>query len=341
MNNIINSDKYQLVFSAVLFIAIFALALLVFLPFLNVIALSIIMAVLLRPIYKKIILKVKSPSVASGLTIILLLAVIIVPLLFIVNNIITEAQNVYANVGGSASLTSDQITSWIEGKVQVYVPNFTVDARGYLATFSSWIVSKLSGVFSETVDFVFKLALSFVALFYFLRDGDSLYNHLMTLSPWGKTKDVYVFRSIQSAIKSVVAGSLLVALIQGILVGIGFVISGVPNATLWGTLGAICALVPGIGTALVWVPAVVYLFAIEPGSWQWVFQLIYSLVLVSSVDNFIGPLIMQRGINIHPLLILFSVLGGIQFFGPEGFLLGPLVLSVLFVLVRTFKPETL
>ncbi len=340
MNNIINSDKYQLVFSAVLFIAVFVLALLVFFPFLNVIALSVILAVLLHPVYKRIVAKVKSPGTASGLTILLLLAVIIVPLLFIVNNIITEAQGLYANVGNSASLTSDQITNWIEGKVQVYVPNFTVDARGYLAAFSSWIVSKLSGVFSETVDFVFKLALSFVALFYLLKDGDKLYTHLVALSPWGKEKDEAVFGSIQSAIRSVVAGSLLVALIQGVLVGIGFTISGVPNATLWGTLAAICALVPGIGTAIVWVPAVIFLFVMDSGSWQWIFQLIYSMVLVSSIDNFIGPLIMEKGINIHPLLILFSVLGGIQLFGPEGFLLGPLVLSILFVLVRTLKPET-
>ncbi len=332
------TEKHQLVFSTVLFIIIFALALLVFLPFLNVIALSIVMAVLLTPVYKRILTKVKWPSVASALTILLLLGVIIVPLFFITNNIISEAQGLYANVENTTELTSDQITGWIEGKVQVYIPDFQLDARGYVSAFSQWTVSKLSGVFSETVNFVFKLALSFVALFYLLRDGSKLYKQLIDLTPWSTERDHKIFGGIRTAIKSVVAGSLSVALIQGILVGIGFTISGVPNATLWGTLAAICALIPGVGTAIVWVPATIFLFVIDSSGWQWIFQLVYSLVIVSSVDNFIGPMIMERGINIHPMLILFSVLGGIQFFGPEGFLLGPLVLSILFVLIRNLKP---
>lgn len=337
MNPIISGDKSQVVFSTVLFIIILALALLVFLPFLNVIALSIVMAVLLTPVYKQILKHVRWSSVASALTILLLLAVIIVPLFFITNNIISEAQGLYANVENTSALTSDQLTTWIEGKVQVYVPDFQLDARGYVSAFSQWTVSKLSGIFSETVNFVFKLALSFVALFYLLRDGNKLYNQLVDLTPWSKERDDKIFGGIKTAIKSVVSGSLSVALIQGILVGIGFTISGVPNATLWGTLAAICALIPGVGTAIVWVPATIFLFATDPSSWQWIFQLIYSVLIVSSVDNFVGPMIMQRGINIHPMLILFSVLGGIQFFGPEGFLLGPLVLSILFVLIRTLK----
>lgn len=335
MNSLLAQEKNQMIFSAIIFIAVSALVLMVFWPFLNVIALSIIMAVLLNPVFNFLNRRIKSQALCAGLTILLLVMVIVLPLGFIINNIISEAQGLYASVSNASTLSSDQLTNWIEGKVQVYVPNFTVDARGYLAAFSSWIVSKLSGVFSETLDFVFKLALSFVALFYFLKDGETLKKHLLSLSPWGKERDNFVMDSIKSSIKSVVAGSLAIALIQGLLIGIGFSISGVPNATLWGTVGAICALVPGVGTAIIWIPAVIYLFFTGDTTWPWIFQLAWSLLLVSLVDNFLGPLIMQKGVNIHPLLILFSVLGGIQLFGPEGFLLGPLVLSLLFVLIKT------
>ncbi len=339
MTNTPGSDKQQAIFSGVLFVVIGILTLMVFWPFLNVLALSIILAVLLTPVYNRIRKAVRFQSLAAALTIILLLVVIIVPVGFIVNNIVSEAQSLYANVNNTPTLTSDQITSWIEGKVQVYVPNFTVDARGYLAAFSSWVVSKLGGIFSGTFDFIFKLALSFVALFYFLRDGHKLRKHLISLSPWSNERDEIVLGSIKTSIRSVVVGSLTVALVQGLLVGFSFGISGVPNPTLWGTLAAICALIPGVGTALVWIPGTIYLAVVDPTSWQWVFQLAWSLCVVSLVDNFLGPMIMQKGINIHPLLILFSVLGGIQFFGPEGFLLGPLVLSFLFVLVRTLKGD--
>lgn len=333
------TDKQQAIFGAVVFVAVAILALLVFWPFLNVLALSIIMAVLLSPLYHRIHKVVRFETLAAGLTILLLIVVIVVPVGFLLNNIANEAQNLYSNVSGSPTLSSDQITEWIEGKVQVFVPNFTVDARGYLAAFSSWVVSKLSGIFSGTVDFIFKLALSFVALFYFLRDGDKLRKHLISLSPWRKERDEAVLGSIKSAIRSVVAGSLAVALVQGFLVGVSFTISGVPNPTLWGTVATVAALVPGVGTALVMIPAIIYLFVIDSTSWPWIFQLLWAVGVVGLVDNFLGPLIMQKGINIHPLLILFSVLGGIQFFGPEGFLLGPLVLSLLFVLVRTLKND--
>lgn len=339
MSPTIGTEKQQAIFSAVLFIIISILALLVFWPFLNVLALSIIMAVLLTPVYNRLYKVLKLETLSAAVTVLLLLVVIVVPVSFIINNIVTEAQSLYANVNNTATLSTDQITNWIEGRVQVYVPEFTVDARGYIATFSAWVVSKLSGIFSGTVDFIFKLALSFVALFYFLRDGHKLRAHIVALSPWSKERDEVVLGSIRSAIRSVVVGSLAVALVQGFLVGLSFAISGVPNPTLWGTLAAICALVPGVGTAIVVIPAIIFLFFVDPTGWQWIFQLVWSLGIVGLVDNFLGPYIMQKGINIHPLLILFSVLGGIQFFGPEGFLLGPLVLSLLFVLVKTLKGE--
>ena len=339
MNQVLG-DKHQTIFSAVVFIAVLSLAVLVFYPFLNVIALSAILAVLLSPLHKRILRRIPSPTLSAGITMMVLITVIVLPLIFIVNNIVTEAQQLYVSMGDSPALSSDQITEWIEGKVQVYVPNFTVDARGYLSAFSSWIVSKMSGIFSGTIDFVFKLGLSFVALFYFLRDGKSLKKHIVALTPWSEERDQVIIGSMKSSIRSVVIGSLSVALVQGLLTGISFVITGVPNPTLWGTLAAVCALIPGVGTAIVWVPAVLYLFVTSPVAWPWITQLVISVFLVGLIDNFLSPMIMEKGINIHPLLILFSVLGGIQFFGPEGFLLGPLVLSMLFVLIRTLKNDT-
>lgn len=340
MNHPLGSDKQQLIFSALVFAPVLVLALLVFFPFLNVLALSAVLAVLLSPLHRAIAKKVKIRSISAGLTILILIAVIVMPLILIVNNIVTEAQALYANASANPTLSSDQITNWIEGKVQVYVPNFTVDARGYLSAFSAWVVSKLGGIFSGTIDFVFKFALSFVALFYFLRDGDKLKKHVIALTPWSKEKDELVIHSLRSSIRSVVIGSLAVALIQGLLTGLSFAITGVPNPTLWGTLAAVCALIPGVGTAIVWIPAVIFLFVTDPSGWPWIAQLLTSVFLVGLIDNFLAPIIMEKGINIHPLLILFSVLGGIQFFGPEGFLLGPLVLSLLFVLVRTFKNDS-
>lgn len=333
------NDRHQLVFSVIIFVIVGFLAFMVFLPFFNVMALSIILAILLGPVFRWIRKYVKQDGLAATLSVLFLVAAIIVPLVLVTNVIVDQAQALYNSVSSSETLTSDSVTGWVEGKAQKLFPEFTIDTKSYLTGFSSWVVSKLGGIFTGTVDFVFKLALAFVALFYFLRDGDKLKAHIVSLTPWSKKKDDMFVGSVKTAVRSVVAGSLAIAIIQGVLSGIGFAIFGVPNAVLWGTVAAICALVPGVGTALVWIPAVLFLVATGAPAWAIAGQIIWAVVLVGLIDNFLGPIILEKGINIHPLLILFSVLGGIQFFGPEGFLLGPLVLSVLFVLVRIFKGQ--
>jgi predicted PurR-regulated permease PerM len=334
-----NNERHQFIFSMVIFVIVALLALMVFLPFLSVLALSIILAILLSPVFRRIKKYVKGDGIAAILSVLLLIVVIIVPLVLVTNTIVEQAQDLYSSVSSSDTITTDTVSGWVESKAQRILPDFQLDTRSYLAGFSSWVVARLGGIFSGTVDFIFKLALAFVALFYFLRDGDKLRGHVLALTPWSKRRDDMFLKSVKTAVRSVVAGSLVIALIQGVLSGIGFAIFGVPNAALWGTVAAICALVPGVGTALVWIPAAIFLIATGAPVWAITGQIIWAVVLVGLIDNFLGPIILEKGINIHPLLILFSVLGGIQFFGPEGVVLGPLVLSILFVLVKIFKNE--
>ena len=125
------------------------------------------------------------------------------------------------------------------------------------------------------------------------------------------------------------------ALIQGILTAVGFTFFGIPNATLWGSVAAITALIPGIGTALVLLPAILYLYF----SGETLFAvglLLWGMTAVGLVDNFLGPKLASYGMRLHPFLILLSVFGGVGFFGPLGFLLGPLVLSLLFALIEIY-----
>jgi predicted PurR-regulated permease PerM len=125
---------------------------------------------------------------------------------------------------------------------------------------------------------------------------------------------------------------LLIALTQGFVSGIGFAIFGVPSATLWGSMAAVGSLVPGVGTAIVIAPMVMYLLV--TGSTVAAIGLaIWGIIAVGMVDNFLGPILVGRGVRIHALFILFAVIGGVQYFGPLGFILGPLVLSLLYALL--------
>lgn len=338
MNSTVNA-RYQTVVFSIVFLTIGILSALIFWPFLTPLALASIVAILTYPVYKKILKSVKSESVAAAITVLLLILLILAPLVMITNQIITEAQGLYVSVTSSENISVDFITSKIEVVVQKYIPDFNINAREYVSVFASWVVDRLGGIFSGTLDLLIKFVLSLVALFYFLRDGEQFKKQILALSPLSEDKDMMISDSLKASINSVLVGSLAVALVQGLLSGIGFALFGVPNATLWGTVAGVAALVPGVGTALVWIPAVVYLFFYGSAG-VWIAQLLWSVLLVGLIDNFLAPFIINKGVNIHPLLILFSILGGLQFFGAEGFLLGPLVVGLLFALTRIVRLET-
>lgn len=329
-----NTDaRYRTIFYSTAFIIVFVLSCFILRPFLVVLALAAMVAVIFEPIYVRMLRRVKSVEIAALLTLLLLIILILIPISLIGHQIVTEAQGLYAKIASGNVTSLDFITQHIEGVVHTYVPSFKLDTKAYVAGFSSWIVDHIGGFFGGTIDFALKTLLFFVALFYFLRDGEDFKKNFMLASPLPDNKDRILIDSLKSAIQSVLLGSLAIAIVQGFLSGLGLYIFGVPDFSLWGMVTAITSLIPGVGTALVWVPATIYLF-FYGGSFAWVGFLLWSLIFVGVIDNFLAPLIINKGVNIHPLLVLFSILGGVQFFGPAGFLLGPLVVSLLFVLIR-------
>lgn len=330
-------SRNQLVFFTIAFIIVLVLTFLIFWPFMIVLILAGMLAVILQPVHTWVLKQVKGQrSIASLITLLFLVVVIMLPIALITSRIIGEAQTMYTHLATGGDVSLDHITQVVEQYGKKIYPGFTFDTRSYLAVASSWVVSHLGGLFSGTLDIVVKFFLMLVALFYFLRDGETFKKQLKTLSPLNDAEDESLMDNLNSSIKSILVGSVIIAIAQGLLAGIGFAVFGVPNAVLWGTTAGIASLIPGVGTALVWIPATLYLFFAKAGFF-WLGELVWSVAIVSTVDNFLSPFILERGIKIHPLLILFSILGGLSFFGPAGFLIGPLVLSLLFALMRVYQ----
>ena len=140
------------------------------------------------------------------------------------------------------------------------------------------------------------------------------------------------------AINGVIKGYLLVAVIQGSLMGIGLAIFGVPSPALWGVIAAIGALTPTLGTSIVSIPAVIFLF-VSGHTGEAIGLTVWSLALVGMIDNFLNPYIVGNKIKIPPFLILFSVLGGLSLLGPVGILIGPLAVSLLYTLISIYRSE--
>jgi len=140
---------------------------------------------------------------------------------------------------------------------------------------------------------------------------------------------------LERSVNSVIKGNLVVAAVQGVMCSAGFIIFGVPSPILWGMTAAVAALVPGVGTSLVIIPAILFLFL--TGSVSMALGLfLWGVVAVGLIDNYLGPKLIGKNTNLHPLLVMLSVIGGLLFFGPIGFILGPLTISLFFAIVDIF-----
>jgi predicted PurR-regulated permease PerM len=168
-----------------------------------------------------------------------------------------------------------------------------------------------------------------------LRDGQRLRALAIVVSPFADTDDESILNKLHLAINSVFKGSLMIAIIQGFLTALGFVVFGIPNFVFWGTIAGICALIPTLGTSLVIIPGVLYLL-LNGFSLQAFGLFIWGACAVGLIDNLLGPKLIGKNIAVHPLLVLFSVLGGISFFGPVGFILGPLFVTLFFALIEIY-----
>ena len=158
----------------------------------------------------------------------------------------------------------------------------------------------------------------------------------MGLSPLNNEYDEHIISKIKQTVFSTVQGVILIAIVQGILAGLGMIIFGVPNAVLWGSVSAVASLVPGLGTAIVFIPAVAYMFIIGNTAFA-IGLLLWGFIIVGLVDNFLGPYLYSRGSQIHQLIMLFAVLGGIAFFGPLGFIFGPIIVALFFSLIEIYQ----
>jgi predicted PurR-regulated permease PerM len=177
-----------------------------------------------------------------------------------------------------------------------------------------------------------------LTIFYFLKDGEGWRETLLRLSPLSSSADEKILAKLSQTINGVLKGYLLIAFIQGTLMGIGLTIFRVPNSAIWAVVAGIAATIPPLGTAVVSVPAVIFLFATGHTGLAIGF-LIWAVLIVGAGDNFLNPYIVGHKIDVPPFLILFSVLGGISLLGPVGILIGPLTVSLLYTLVEIYQKE--
>lgn len=320
-----------------LLLIVMALAVAMFRPLLITIAMSVACAVALQPLYQAFFRITRGMrGLSSFLTILTTAIVILAPLTLIAMQVAQEAASLYQNLSEGGTFLPLRILEDVETIVTSYIPNANLNLTEYAGQAAGLLAQNLGAIFAGTVGTILHIFLGIIAFYYFLKDGETFIHTIIGLSPLANRHDESIFRRLTLAINSILKGSLLIATLQGFTSGIGFAIFGVPSATLWGLLAAVGALIPGVGTASVILPAVIFLFATGEQT-SAIGLAVWGVVAVGLIDNFLGPVLVGRGVRIHPMLVLFAVIGGLQFFGPLGFILGPLLLSLLYALLDIYR----
>lgn len=308
-------------------------------PYFKAAFMALLFAVLFKPLYKKMEAWMGGRTLPSSLVATLIvMCIVIIPLSLIGFQVFQEAKQVYLSVMNN---TID--TGIARGVLQKYAPQiaptFSADINQYVAKGLQWMVGNLSVVFSSVAGMLVEFFLMLFILFFIFKDGGMFKGMLKSISPFDDAHNEYLLTKVEDSMASVVKGTLIVAAAQGTLAGVGYAITGVPNPVLWGVISIFASLIPGIGTSLVIIPALIFLLL--SGNVTGVIVLaLWSGILVWQIDNFIRPVLVGKRTKLHPLIVLLSALGGIQLFGFIGFLIGPVIFSILAALIEIYPQIT-
>lgn len=318
------------------------LTLAIFWPFLSPLLLAGSLALIFHPVYRYIDHKLGSmPSLSALLTVVLIFLIVIIPLTFLAGQLFIEARNFYEVISSGPSTTGpiSELVDRLNQQLSEVAPFLSIDLASTQAEITDWLIGNFNFLFSGALQTILNIFVFLFGLFYFTRDGEKLRQAIISISPLSDNDDRKIFYKIRKTINSVFLGSLLIALAQGVLTALGFLIFGVPQPVLWGALGAIVSLVPSVGPAILFIPVVIFKF-VSGDMVSAVGLAVWAMLVVSSADNIMRPYLIERGMKVHPFMILISVLGGLIIFGPIGFLLGPIILSLLFALLGIYQEIT-
>lgn len=331
-------DKNRLVnFSlAGLLILVSILLFFVYRPFLVILSLAAVFAVLLYPLYERAVrFSFGGKNVAAFGMVGLLLIFCIVPVFFLGIQIFQEAQNLYQGVQGNEEQYIQMLRSLIENPIQQWFPGFTFDINAAVGNVLTLISINLESLVYQTFSVIFNTFFMLIALFFFLRDGRSLLASLAHRSLLGTEVTRDILNKMHQTIRSVVRGTLSIVLIRSLCIWIALTAFGIPNAPLLSSLGGIAGAIPGLGTAFAFVGAAAYLY-LQGNQLGALGIALYGIIAIILVDNLLTSYFFGKGLDVSPVFVLFAILGGILFFGPLGFILGPLVLSIFLAVIRVY-----
>ncbi len=327
-------------------------------PYQHAIILAIILAAILNPVHRRIVRWVRGrENLGAFLSCVFLTLVVVLPLLLISFALIRQgietmnAMHDWVVQGGHTKLLTHPVSVKLLAWGHKILPDvqkiFSDVDPGKLkldqillqvtSAAGKILISQGGHMVGNMASLVGKFFLMLFAFFFMIRDQEKMSKSIRHLIPLDAHQEDQIMSKIKAVAQSAILGTFVTAIAQGAAGGLVFWISGLPGL-FWGMVMAFASLIPMVGTALIWVPAAVYLFI--SGSWGYgIFMVVWCVVVVGSIDNFLRPLFMQGSAGMSTLMIFFAILGGISYFGLIGLLYGPLIFGLALVLLYIYSVE--
>ncbi len=319
-------------------------------PFLAPFFMAVMIAIVFHPVHARVQARVHRQNTAAVMSTILVLLISVVPAIWVGVAVDREIAGLYQSVNESkagqggwnpfVTHALERLLNWA-GR---YMDVSSFDLRGALVRWLKEIRQPLlswgAQAVSNVIVFIADAVITFFTLFFFFREGGSMIEHVKALLPLNASQADRLFTGISNSIVANVYGCLAVGAAQGSLTGLAFWVLGLPSPVLWGVVTALFSMVPLIGSAAVWGPGAIFLFI--SGHWvKGLALLAWGVVVVGQADNVVRPYVISQRANLHPLLVFFALLGGVQAFGVIGLFVGPVVLSVTIIVFDMLRETNL
>jgi len=336
-------------------IIIGVLSIIVVFPFLTSLVGGAVLAYIFYPVYKVIQRNVKNRTASALIVSVFIVLLITIPTIFLLNTLTKETHYMYMRAKQQVSMGRIIGEKCIENTVLCKSINDINELMkneevreysiGLLNKVLQFITQKISSVILTLPKILIHVLIAIFTAYYLFKDGEMLIHRMSKAIPLKVHHQEQIIQQFADVTYAVIYGSIIVALIQGTLGSFGFWLFGIRSFIWWGVVMSFFALIPFIGTWVVWFPASAFLVVAgylqgeTEMIWRGIGLFIFGLFIISTIDNFLKPVIVAGKARVHPLLILVGVLGGLFTMGLIGLIVGPLLLALFVTLLEIYEKE--
>ncbi|MGB7815118.1 MAG: AI-2E family transporter [Methylotenera sp.] len=310
-------------------------------PFLPVIVWALTLAVMFAPLQRWLEAKARYPNFAALISILIIGFIVVIPAMFVgdllVEQVVKGSLLIESKVDSGEwrrVLEAQPKVAPIVNKIEQYI-NLPETVKTLNAKLGSVVGAIVKGSLFHVLGFV----LVFYVLFFFLRDRHLALKSITSLSPLSQTEMSMLLNRVGDTIHAIVYGTFAIAVVQGCLGGLMFWWLGLPAPLLWGLVMSLLAVVPMLGTSVIWAPAALFL-ALEGSLGSALILTLWGMLVVGTIDNLLRPIFVGNRLKLHTVLAFMSIVGGLVLFGPAGLILGPVVLTVTIALLEIWLTRT-